>query len=34
LSKLVRDGKFDGKKAKKAIEELGISPEKKNPAHA
>jgi pyruvate dehydrogenase E1 component len=34
LSKLARDGKFDGKKAKKGLEELGISPDKKNPAHA
>ncbi len=34
LSKLVRDGKFDGKKARKGLEELGISPDKKNPARA
>jgi pyruvate dehydrogenase E1 component len=34
IAKLVRDGKYDGKKAKKAIMELGIDPEKKNPAHA
>ena len=34
IAKLVRDGKYDGKKAKKAIVELGIDPEKKNPAHA
>ena len=34
LAKLTRDGKYDGKKAKKAIQELGIDPEKKNPAHA
>jgi pyruvate dehydrogenase E1 component len=34
LAKLARDGKFDGKKAKAAIQELGIDPEKRNPAHA
>ena len=34
IAKLTRDGKYDGKKAKKAIQELGIDPEKKNPAHA
>ena len=34
LVKAVRDGKYDGKKAKKAILELGMTPEKKNPAHA
>lgn len=34
IAKLVRDGKYDGKKAKKAILELGIDSEKKNPAHA
>jgi pyruvate dehydrogenase E1 component len=34
IAKLTRDGKYDGKKAKKAIQDLGIDPEKKNPAHA
>jgi pyruvate dehydrogenase E1 component len=34
IAKLTRDGKYDAKKAKKAIQELGIDPEKKNPAHA
>ena len=34
IAKLARDGKYDAKKAKKAIQELGIDPEKKNPAHA
>jgi len=34
LAKLSRDGKYDAKKAKKAIAELGIDSEKKNPAHA
>ena len=29
LSKLVRDGKFDGKKARKAMQELGLDPEQK-----
>jgi pyruvate dehydrogenase E1 component len=34
LAKLARDGKFDATKAKAAIQELGIDPEKRNPAHA
>jgi len=34
IVKLTRDGQYDAKKAKKAIHELGIDPEKKNPAHA
>ncbi len=34
LSRLARDGKFDAKKAAKAIAELGVNPEKKDPATA
>ncbi|MFZ0662466.1 MAG: pyruvate dehydrogenase (acetyl-transferring), homodimeric type [Acidobacteriaceae bacterium] len=34
LSKLSRDGKFDAAKAKKAIKELGVDPEKGDPAKA
>jgi pyruvate dehydrogenase E1 component len=34
LSGLARDGKFDGKKAAKAIAELGVDPEKVDPARA
>ncbi|HTV06396.1 MAG TPA: pyruvate dehydrogenase (acetyl-transferring), homodimeric type [Acidobacteriaceae bacterium] len=34
LSKLARDGKFDAAKAQKAIAELGIDPEKVDPAKA
>src|ERR1700751_3472149 len=34
LSKLARDGKFDAAKAQKAIAELGIDPEKGDPAKA
>jgi pyruvate dehydrogenase E1 component len=34
LSKLARDGKFDAGKAQKAIAELGIDPEKGDPARA
>jgi pyruvate dehydrogenase E1 component len=34
LSKLAREGKFDAKKAAKAIGELGVSPEKIDPAVA
>ncbi len=34
LSRLARDGKFDGKKAKAAIAELGLNPEKGDPARA
>ncbi len=34
LSRLARDGKFDGKKAKAAIADLGIDAEKKDPARA
>jgi pyruvate dehydrogenase complex dehydrogenase (E1) component len=31
LAKLARDGNFDAAKAKAAIQELGIDPEKRNP---
>ncbi|HVW12100.1 MAG TPA: pyruvate dehydrogenase (acetyl-transferring), homodimeric type [Bryobacteraceae bacterium] len=34
LSRLARDGKFDAKKAAKAIAELGLNPEKADPATA
>jgi pyruvate dehydrogenase E1 component len=34
LSRLVREGKFDAKKAAKAIGELGVNPEKSDPATA
>ena len=34
LSRLARDGKFDAKKAAKAIGELGVDPEKVDPARA
>jgi pyruvate dehydrogenase E1 component len=34
LSKLARDGKFDAKKAAKAIGEMEIDPEKIDPAIA
>ena len=34
LSRLARDGKFDAKKAAKAIAELGLNPEKADPARA
>jgi pyruvate dehydrogenase E1 component len=34
LSRLARDGKFDVKKAVKAIAELGVDPEKVDPARA
>ncbi len=34
LSKLARDGKFDAKKAAKAIVDLGVNPEKLDPATA
>ena len=34
LSKLARDGKFDAKKAAKAIIDLGLDPEKIDPALA
>jgi pyruvate dehydrogenase E1 component len=34
LSRLARDGKFDGKKAKAAILELGMDPERGDPARA
>ena len=34
LSRLARDGKFDAKKAVKAIAELGVDPEKVDPARA
>jgi pyruvate dehydrogenase E1 component len=34
LSQLARDGKFDAKKAQKAIKELGVDPEKADPARA
>jgi pyruvate dehydrogenase E1 component len=33
LSKLARDGKFDGKKAQKAMAELGVDTERGDPAH-
>jgi pyruvate dehydrogenase E1 component len=34
LSKLVRDGKFDAKKAQKAMRDLEVDPEKPDPAKA
>jgi pyruvate dehydrogenase E1 component len=34
LSRLARDGKFDAKKAAKAIVDLGINPEKVDSARA
>jgi len=34
LSQLARNGKFDAKKAQKAIAELGVNAEKKDPARA
>ncbi len=34
LSRLARDGKFDAKKAVKAFAELGVDPEKLDPARA
>ena len=34
LSKLARDGKFDAKKAAKALGELGVDPEKVDSAIA
>jgi pyruvate dehydrogenase E1 component len=34
LSRLARDGKFEAKKAAKAIAELGLDPERKDPALA
>jgi pyruvate dehydrogenase E1 component len=34
LSRLARDGKFDAKKAVKAMGELGVDPEKVDPARA
>ena len=34
LSRLARDGKFDAKKAAKALTELGVDPEKADPAYA
>ncbi len=34
LSRLARDGKFDAKKAAKAIGEMGLNPEKADPALA
>ena len=34
LSRLAREGKFDAKKAAKALGELGINPEKADPATA
>jgi len=34
LSRLAREGKFDAKKATKAIAELGVNPEKADPATA
>ncbi|HKD05172.1 MAG TPA: pyruvate dehydrogenase (acetyl-transferring), homodimeric type [Bryobacteraceae bacterium] len=34
LSRLARDGKFDAKKAAKAISEMEMNPEKADPAHA
>jgi pyruvate dehydrogenase E1 component len=33
LSKLARDGKFDAKKAQKAMAELGVDTERGDPAH-
>jgi pyruvate dehydrogenase E1 component len=34
LSRLAREGKFDGQKAQKAFEELGVDTERADPAHA
>ena len=34
ISKLARDGKFDAKKAAKAIAEMGLDPERIDPAVA
>ena len=34
LSKLAREGKFDAKKAQAAMAELGVDPERGDPAHA
>jgi len=34
LSRLARDGQFDAKRAQKAIQELGVNPEKADPARA
>jgi pyruvate dehydrogenase E1 component len=34
VSRLARDGKFDAKKAVKAISELGLDPERIDPAQA
>ena len=34
LSRLARDGKFDAKKAQKAFADLGVNPEKGDPARA
>jgi pyruvate dehydrogenase E1 component len=34
LSKLTREGKFDAKEAAKAFGELGVDPEKVDPARA
>jgi pyruvate dehydrogenase E1 component len=34
LSRLARDGNFDAKKAQKAFKDLGIDPEKVDPARA
>jgi len=34
LSRLVRDGKLDAKKAIKAFDDLGVDPEKVDPAMA
>jgi len=34
LSRLARDGKFDPRRAEKAMEELGVNPEKVDPARA
>jgi len=34
LSRLARDGQFDAKRAQKAMQELGVNPEKADPAKA
>ena len=34
LSRLARDGKFEAKRAQKAMEELGVNPEKIDPVRA
>jgi pyruvate dehydrogenase E1 component len=34
LSRLARDGKFDAQRAQKALQELGVNPEKIDPARA